>query len=73
MAIPVAIQTFIDRQAEQAPGRYDDLRAVIFNGPLKRSPEPSHPDGLLAIVSGIFARLGVQAPAGRAVAPGPWL
>lgn len=76
MAIPVAIQTFIDRQAEQAPGRYDDLRAVIFNGTLKRSPEPSHTDGLLAIVSGIFARVGVQATEVRTVdheiPPGVW-
>ncbi|MEO8967797.1 MAG: NAD(P)H-dependent oxidoreductase [Solirubrobacteraceae bacterium] len=74
--MPVAIQTFIDRQAEQAPGRYDDLRAVIFNGTLKRSPEPSHTDGLLAIVSGIFARLGVQATEVRTVdheiPPGVW-
>ena len=60
MALPESIQTFIDRQADKAPGRYDDLRAVIFNGTLKRSPEPSHTDGLLAIPRRIFERTGVS-------------
>jgi hypothetical protein len=55
MAIPASVQAFIDHQADQAPDRYDDLRAVIFNGTLKRSPEPSHTGGLLAV--------GVRRPA----------
>ena len=42
------------------PRRYDDLRAVVFNGTLKRSPEPSQTDGLLAIARGIMERVGVQ-------------
>jgi len=60
MAIPAPIQTFIDAQADAAPGDYRDLRAVIFNGTLKRSPEPSQTDGLLAITKGLMQRLGVQ-------------
>ena len=76
MALPTDIQTFIDRQADSAPANYDDLRAVIFNGTLKRSPEPSHTDGLLAIARGIFARTGVTADEVRTVdheiPPGVW-
>ena len=60
MAIPAPIQTFIDAQADAAPARYDDLRAVVFNGTLKRSPEPSQTDGLLAIARGIIERVGVR-------------
>jgi hypothetical protein len=41
MHIPENIQSFIDKQADEAPAKYDDLRAVVFNGTLKRSPEPS--------------------------------
>jgi multimeric flavodoxin WrbA len=60
MPLPQSIQTFIDQQADRAPKRYDDLRAVIFNGTLKRSPEPSNTDGMLAIVRGILGRVGVR-------------
>ena len=60
MAIPAPIQTFIDEQADAAPGDYSDLRAVVFNGTLKRSPEPSQTDGLLAIARGVLERVGVR-------------
>src|SRR5438270_11015869 len=60
MPLPENIQRFIDEQADAAPTRYDDLRAVIFNGTTKRSPEPSHTDGLLQIVLGIYKRVGVE-------------
>src|ERR1700759_3561653 len=60
MALPSPIQAFIDAQAANAPGRYADLRAVIFNGTLKRSPEPSQTDGLLAIAKGVMGRVGVR-------------
>ncbi len=76
MSLPPSIQAFIDRQAERAPGSYDDLGAVIFNGTLKRSPEPSHTDGLIAIVRGIFERVGVSVLEIRTVdhliPPGVW-
>ena len=60
MAIPASIQSFIDAQADGAPGDYSDLRAVVFNGTLKRSPETSHTDGLLAISKGLMERVGVR-------------
>jgi multimeric flavodoxin WrbA len=76
MPISPSIQTFIDRQADAAPGRYADLRAVIFNGTLKRSPEPSQTDGLLGITHGIFERVGVTVSEVRTVdheiPPGVW-
>jgi multimeric flavodoxin WrbA len=76
MAIPASIQTFIDGQVDAAPERYDDLRAVIFNGTLKRSPEPSQTDGLLAIARGIMERAGVRVDEVRTVdhviPPGVW-
>src|SRR3954463_283480 len=76
MPISPSIQTFIDRQAANAPGDYGDLRAVIFNGTLKRSPEPSQTDGLLAIATGIMERAGVRVDEIRTVdheiPPGVW-
>ena len=67
MALPAPIQTFIDAQADAAPGVYRDLRAVIFNGTLKRSPERSQTDGLLAIARGLMERLGVRVDEVRTV------
>src|SRR3954452_17916868 len=76
MPIPAATQQFIDRQADAATTRYDDLRAVVFNGTLKRSPEPSQTEGLLAIARGLLERVGVQVDVVRTVdhvlPPGVW-
>jgi multimeric flavodoxin WrbA len=76
MPLPDSILTFIDRQADEAPGRYDDLRAVIFNGTTKRSPELSHTDGLLDIPRRIFERVGARIDEVRTVdhdiPPGLW-
>jgi multimeric flavodoxin WrbA len=76
MAIPASIQSFIDRQADAAPGDYSGLRAVIFNGTLKRSPETSHTDGLLAISTGLMERVGVRVDevrtADHEIPPGVW-
>jgi multimeric flavodoxin WrbA len=76
MGLPAPIQEFIDRQAAAAPTSYTDLRAVIFNGSLKRSPERSHTDGLLSIVKGIFDTTGVSVHEVRTVdheiPPGLW-
>ena len=33
---------------------------MVFNGTLKRSPEPSQTDGLLAIARGVLERVGVR-------------
>ena len=76
MPIPSAIQSFIDHQADAATTTYDDLRAVVFNGTLKRSPEPSQTDGLLAIARGVLERVGVRVDVVRTVdhviPPGVW-
>jgi multimeric flavodoxin WrbA len=76
MPLPETILRFIDRQADEAPGSYDDLRAVIFNGTTKRSPEPSHTDGLLGIPRLIFERVGARVDVVRTVdheiPPGLW-
>jgi multimeric flavodoxin WrbA len=76
MPIPSAIQQFIDQQADAALTTYDDLRAVVFNGTLKRSPEPSQTDGLLAIARGLLERVGVRVDVVRTVdhviPPGVW-
>ena len=75
-ADPQRHPAFIDEQADDAPTRYDDLRAVVFNGTLKRSPEPSQTDGLLAIPRGIIERVGVRVDVVRTVdhviPPGVW-
>ena len=76
MSIPKPIQDFIDAQCDAATTSYDDLRAVIFNGTLKRSPEESQTDGLVAIPRGILERVGVRVDEVRTVdhviPPGVW-
>jgi len=65
--IPKAIQEFIDHQVDASTTDYSDLRAVYFNGTLKRSPEASHTDGLIDISVGIMRRLGVTVDRVRTV------
>ena len=76
MKIPSDIQSFIEKQADDAPAKYDDLRAVIFNGTLKRSPEASHTEALLTIPRTIMSRVGVKVDLVRTVdhviPPGVW-
>lgn len=61
---------------ESPPARYDDLRALIFNCTLKRSPEPSNTEGLIDRSRRIMAALGVKVDVVRAVdhhiATGVW-
>lgn len=54
-----SVQHFIDHEIATAPGDYSDLRVLFLNGTLKRSPEPSHTEGLIGIARGIFE--GVRA------------
>jgi multimeric flavodoxin WrbA len=49
------------------PARYDDLRAIIINCTLKRSPELSHTDGLIGITRAIMEKHGVNVDVIRAV------
>jgi hypothetical protein len=39
--------------------RFDDLRALYINCTLKRSPEPSHTQGLIDVSRSIMERHGV--------------
>jgi multimeric flavodoxin WrbA len=76
VALPNNIQSFIDEQADNAATSYEDLRAVVFNGTTKRSPEPSNTDGLVAIVRRVFDRVGVHTTeirtVDRDIPPGLW-
>lgn len=65
--IPESIQRYIDRQAEKSPTAYGDLRAVFLNGTLKRSPEVSQTEGLMAISVGLLRSLGVRVDIVRTV------
>ncbi|MGH8496998.1 MAG: flavodoxin family protein [Gammaproteobacteria bacterium] len=51
-----------DQERLVARSRWDfsDLRALFLNCTLKRSPEPSHTDGLIAIPRAIMERNGVS-------------
>jgi multimeric flavodoxin WrbA len=64
------------RTAEDGGPRFDDLRALFVNCTLKRSPEPSHTDGLTALSSGIMRRREAEVDELRAVdhdiATGTW-
>src|SRR4051794_19995659 len=56
--------------------RYDDLRALFINCTLKRSPEPSHTQGLVDLSTAIMRKHGVQVEVIRAIdhdiATGVW-
>ncbi|MEM0964286.1 MAG: flavodoxin family protein, partial [Bacteroidota bacterium] len=59
-----------DRQqalCSSAPADYSDLRAVIVNTTLKRSPQPSHTDTLLDVVRHIFDAVDVTTDSIRLV------
>ncbi len=51
----------------EADKDYSDLRALFINCTLKRSPEPSHTDGLVRIARTIMEQNGVTVEAVRAV------
>ena len=59
-----------------APADYSNLRALFINCTLKRSPEPSHTQGLVDLSTGIMAAHGVAVETVRAVdydiATGVW-
>lgn len=72
--IPDSVATFIDAEVASATTRYDDLRVVILNGSLKRSPDVSHTDGLLEIsrrvLEGVGARVDVVRLVDHVIPPG---
>lgn len=59
-----------------APPRFDGLRALFVSATLKRSPEPSHTEGLARVSSRLMRRHGVRVEEIRAVdhdiATGVW-
>ena len=57
----------MEDRTPQPPATYDDLRAVIFNTTLKRSPEPSHTDRLLHVPLRIFEKNRVHVESIRLV------
>ena len=72
--IPDSVAAFIDAEISAAPTRYDDLRVAVLHGTLKRSPEPSHTDGLLEIsrrvLEGVGARVDVVRLVDHVIPPG---
>jgi hypothetical protein len=46
--------------AASADTRFDDLKALFINCTLKRSPEPSHTQGLVDIIRHIMEAHGLQ-------------
>jgi multimeric flavodoxin WrbA len=64
------------RAQDPPPARYDDLRALIFNCTLKRSPERSNTEGLVDRCGAILTGEGVTTEVVRAVdhdiATGVW-
>ncbi|RYC05595.1 flavodoxin family protein [Nocardioides zhouii] len=65
--IPDSVATFIDAEVAAATTGYDDLRVVILNGTLKRSPAPSHTDGLLEISRRVLEGVGASVDVVRLV------
>ena len=65
--IPESVARFIDAEVAAATTSYDDLRAVVLNGTLKRSPEPSHTDGLLAVTLRVLEGVGARVDTVRLV------
>ncbi len=65
--LPTHVQGFIDAQVRCCAIDYSDLRATFLNGTLKRSPEPSHTEGLIDISRHIMSGLGVRTDVVRLV------
>ena len=65
--LPDHVQTFIDAEIAASTTDFSDLRAVFVNGTLKRTPAPSHTDGLIAISRHILEAVGARVDTIRAV------
>ena len=71
--------TLTDRQealCEESPSDFSDLKAVFLNCTLKRSPETSHTEGLMAISRAIMDKNGIATelirPVDEGLAFGVW-
>lgn len=58
--LPDSVQTFIDAEISANRTDFDDIRAVILNGTLKPSPEPSHTDGLISVTAHVMKGVGAH-------------
>jgi multimeric flavodoxin WrbA len=65
--LPENVQRFIDWEISQNTTVFSDLRAVVLNGTLKRSPDPSHTEGLISITRHILDAVGVEVEVVRLV------
>jgi multimeric flavodoxin WrbA len=65
--LPDSVQAFIDSEVAASTTDFSDLRAVFLNGTLKRSPDPSHTEGLIGISRRILEGVGARADVVRAV------
>lgn len=65
--LPDPVQRFIDAEISANRTGFNDLRAVILNGTLKPSPEPSHTDGLIAITARVLSGVGARVDTVRTV------
>lgn len=72
--LPDSVQRFVDAEIAANETDFSDLRAVYLNGTLKRSPERSHTDGLLAVsthvLEGVGARVDVVRTVDHVIPPG---
>jgi multimeric flavodoxin WrbA len=71
-----AVSTMHEAMETQDRWDFSSLRALFINTTLKRSPEPSHTEGLMALSMEIMRRQGVAVDALRAadleLPPGVW-
>lgn len=65
--LPATVQTFIDAEIAANSTDYSDLRVVILNGTLKKSPEVSHTEALTDISKHIFTGVGARVDTVRIV------
>ena len=65
--LPESVQRFIDAEIAASPTDLSDLRAVVLNGTLKRSPEPSHTDGLIDVATHVLTGVGARVDRVRTV------
>ena len=65
--LPESVQRYVDAEIRDNPTDFSDLRAVVLNGTLKRSPEPSHTEGLVSIATHIMRGVGAQVDVVRTV------
>lgn len=74
--LPESVQSFIDAEIAANTVDFSDLRCVVFNGTLQRSPVVSNTDALVDISRHIMTSLGVTVDTIRTVdhtiPPGVW-